>query len=180
MSWKTWTTWPPTSNATSPLTPIRRDEFTERGFKSILYQIGDTLVDFFEPLRDDTPMAQQLQATGPGVMHVAWGVDGIGQLFNDLQANGNDMRGDGPSTSPFGYLTASIEPASSHGIYFQLAEGRAQLARVDIYPSFRRKPESTVPSKCNPPELTAFGLSGFRLKARPVLDTGAGMTVMKS
>ncbi len=105
------------------LTPIRRDEFTERGFKSILYQIGETLVDFFEPLRDDTPMAAQLQATGPGVMHVAWGVDGIGQLFNDLQANGNDMRGDGPSTSPFGYLTASIEPASSHGIYFQLAEG---------------------------------------------------------
>ena len=105
------------------LTPIRKDEFTERGFKSILYQIGETLVDFFEPLRDDTPMARQLQATGPGVMHVAWGVDGIGQLFNDLQANGNDMRGDGPSTSPFGYLTASIEPASSHGIYFQLAEG---------------------------------------------------------
>ena len=105
------------------LIPIRRDEFTERGFKSILYQIGETLVDFFEPLRDDTPMARQLQATGPGVMHVAWGVDGIGQLFNDLQANGNDMRGDGPSASPFGYLTASIEPASSHGIYFQLAEG---------------------------------------------------------
>ena len=105
------------------LTPIRRDEFTERGFKSILYQIGETLVDFFEPLRDDTPMARQLQATGPGVMHVAWGVDGIGQLFNDLQVNGNEMRGDGPSTSPFGYLTASIEPASSHGIYFQLAEG---------------------------------------------------------
>ena len=68
-------------------------------------------------------MARQLQATGPGVMHVAWGVDGIGQLFNDLQANGNEMRGDGPSASPFGYLTASIEPASSHGIYFQLAEG---------------------------------------------------------
>ncbi|CAI8012929.1 Methylmalonyl-CoA epimerase [Geodia barretti] len=105
------------------LTPIRSDEFTERGFKSILYQIGDTLVDFFQPLRDDTPTARQLRETGPGVMHVAWGVDGIGQLFNDLQANGNDMRGDGPSASPFGYLTASIEPASSHGIYFQLAEG---------------------------------------------------------
>ena len=105
------------------LTPIRRDEFTERGFKSILYQIGETLVDFFEPLRDDTPMARQLQATGPGVMHVAWGVDGIDQLFADLQSKGNAMRGDRPSTSPFGYKTASIETSSSHGIYFQLAEG---------------------------------------------------------
>ena len=105
------------------LTPIRTDEFTERGFKSILYQIGDTLVDFFEPLQDDTPMAQQLRESGPGVMHVAWGVDGIDQLFADLQSKGNAMRGDGPSTSPFGYKTASIDTGSSHGIYFQLAEG---------------------------------------------------------
>ncbi|MYC34044.1 MAG: hypothetical protein F4X64_12825 [Chloroflexi bacterium] len=105
------------------LTPLRTDEFTERGFRSILYQIGDTLVDFFEPLRDDTPMAAQLRATGPGVMHVAWGVDGIDQVFSDLQTKGNAMRGDGPSTSPFGYQTASIETSSSHGIYFQLAEG---------------------------------------------------------
>ncbi len=105
------------------LTPIRADEFTERGFKSILYQIGETLVDFFEPLRDDTPTAQQLRESGPGVMHVAWGVDGIDQLFADLQSKGNAMRGDGPSTSPFGYKTASIETSSSHGIYFQLAEG---------------------------------------------------------
>ena len=105
------------------LKPIRADEFTERGFKSILYQIGDTLVDFFEPLRDDTPMAAQLRATGPGVMHVAWGVDDIDQLFSDLQTRGNEMRGDAPSTSPFGYKTASIETGSSHGVYFQMAEG---------------------------------------------------------
>ena len=105
------------------LTPISRDEFDDRGFKSILYRIGETLVDFFEPLRDDTPMARQLQATGPGVMHVAWGVDGIDAIFADLKAKGNDLRGDGPSVSPFGYQTLNIETASSHGIHFQLAEG---------------------------------------------------------
>ena len=105
------------------LKPIRSDEFTDRGFKSILYQIGETLVDFFEPLRDDTAMARQLRATGPGVMHVAWGVDDIDKVFSDLKIKGNEMRGDGPSASPFGYKTASIEPSSSHRIYFQLAEG---------------------------------------------------------
>lgn len=109
------------------LSPLSRDEFTERGFKSILYRIGETLVDFFEPLRDDTPMARQLQATGPGVMHVAWGVDGIETVFADLQAGGNQMRGDGPAVSPFGYRTLNIDPASSHGIHFQLAEGEAAV-----------------------------------------------------
>ena len=103
--------------------PISTDVFTEQGFKSILYRIGETLVDFFEPLREDTTMARQLKATGPGVMHVAWGVDGIDAAFMSLQKSGNQMRGDAPATSPFGYKTANIETTSSHGIHFQLAEG---------------------------------------------------------
>jgi methylmalonyl-CoA/ethylmalonyl-CoA epimerase len=103
--------------------PESVDEFQDRGYKSILYRVGDTIVDFFEPTRDDTSMARQLKETGPGVAHVAWGVDGIDQLFQDLKSNGNEMRGDSPTTSPFGYKTLSIETASSHGIYFQLAEG---------------------------------------------------------
>ena len=105
------------------LKPIRRDEFTEQGFQSILYQVGETLVDFFEPLQDDTTMARQLRATGPDVMHVARGLNGIDKLVQDLKINGNEMRDDGPHTSRFGYKTISIYPNSSHRIYFQLAEG---------------------------------------------------------
>jgi hypothetical protein len=40
-----------------------------------------------------------------------------------LKSKGNELRGEAPSTSPFGYKTISIEPSSSYGIYFQLAEG---------------------------------------------------------
>jgi methylmalonyl-CoA epimerase len=105
------------------LKPERTDNVGERGFKSILYRIGPTLVDFFEPTRQDTPLARQLRESGPGVAHVAWGVQGIDRVFRDLKGKGNQMRGEGPSTSPFGYKTASIEPSSSQGIYFQLAEG---------------------------------------------------------
>ncbi|MDA0265295.1 MAG: VOC family protein [Chloroflexi bacterium] len=105
------------------LKPISTDEFPEQGFKSILFRIGDTLADFFEPLRDDTTMARQLKATGPGVMHVAWGVDSIDDAFKSLVSSGSSMRGDAPATSPFGYKTANIETESSHGIHFQLAEG---------------------------------------------------------
>ena len=89
--------------------PISTDVFTEQGFKSILYRVGETLVDFFEPLREDTTMAR--------------GVDGIDAAFKSLQKSGNQMRGDAPATSPFGYKTANIETTSSHGIHFQLAEG---------------------------------------------------------
>ena len=109
------------------ITPISRDEFEDRGFKSILYRIGESYVDFFEPLRDDTTMAQQLKSTGPGVMHVAFGVDAIDQVFSDLQAKGNQLRGEGAAESPFGYRNLNIETSSSHGILFQLAEGEATV-----------------------------------------------------
>ena len=105
------------------LSPISRDEFEDRGFKSILYRIGETYVDFFEPLHDDTPTARQLKATGPGVMHVAFAVDGIDDVFADLVSKGNKMRSDAPAPSPFGYRNLNIDTDSSHGILFQLAEG---------------------------------------------------------
>ena len=105
------------------LKPERTDEFTDRGFKAVLYKIGPTLVDFFEPLRDDTTMAKQLKETGPGVMHVAWGVDGIDQAFADLKSKGNKMQTEAPNVSPYGYKTFNIALESAHGIYFQLAEG---------------------------------------------------------
>jgi methylmalonyl-CoA epimerase len=105
------------------LKPERTDTIGERGNKSILYRVGPTVVDFFEPTRQDTALARQLRESGPGVAHVAWGVQGIDRVFRDLKGKGNQMRGEAPSVSPFGYKTASIEPGSSHGIYFQLAEG---------------------------------------------------------
>ena len=105
------------------LKPARTDEIGEGGYKSILYHIGPTMVDFFEPTRDDTALARQLKDQGPGVAHVAWGIQGIDQAFQDLKGKGNQMRGDGHSVSPFGYKNLSIEPSSSHGVYFKLAEG---------------------------------------------------------
>jgi len=105
------------------LKPESTGENPERKF--ILYRIGPTIMDFFEPTSEDTAMGRQLKESGPSVAHVAWGVEGIDQLFQDLKSKGNEMRGDAPSTSPFGYKTLSIETGSSHGIYFQLAEGEA-------------------------------------------------------
>jgi catechol 2,3-dioxygenase-like lactoylglutathione lyase family enzyme len=103
------------------LRPEKTGENPDRKF--ILYRIGPTIVDFFEPTQEDTALARQLRESGPGVAHVAWGVEGIDQLFQDLKSKGNELRGEGPSTSGFGYKTISIEPGSAHGIYFQLAEG---------------------------------------------------------
>ena len=103
------------------LKPAKTGENPDRKF--LLYHIGPTIMDFFEPTTEDSGIARQLREQGPGVAHVAWGVDGIDQVFEGLTRKGNKLRGDGPSNSPFGYKTLNIETSSSHGVLFQLAEG---------------------------------------------------------
>ncbi len=103
------------------LKPEKTGENPDRKF--LLYHIGPTIMDFFEPTTEDSGIARQLKEQGPGVAHVAWGVEDIDQVFKDLKGKGNELRGDAPSSSPFGYKTLNIDTKSSQGVLFQLAEG---------------------------------------------------------
>ena len=98
--------------------------YEDRGMKDAWYDVGQSHIQITEPLDPHSDIAKHLATHGPGVYHVAWGVDNLRQVAQDLAAKGNKMRGtDGITTSPRGYLTANIDPSSSHGLWFQLAEG---------------------------------------------------------
>lgn len=98
--------------------------YEDRGMKDALYDVGETHIQITEPLHPDSDIARHLTQHGPGVYHVAWAVDNIQQAAQELAAKGNTMRGEnGLTESPRGYLTSNIDPASSHGLWFQLAEG---------------------------------------------------------
>ena len=104
--------------------PDRLQVYENRGMKNAIYKVGPTSFEVTEPLDPNSAMGRFLEEQGPGVYHLAWGVDDIRQAAQDLAARGNQMRGEGGITqSADGYLTANIDPASSLGLPFQLAEG---------------------------------------------------------
>ena len=104
--------------------PDRLQVYENRGMKNAIYKVGPTSFEITEPLDPDSAMGRFLEEQGPGVYHLAWGVDNIRQAAHDLADKGNRMRGEGGITqSADGYLTANIDPASSLGLPFQLAEG---------------------------------------------------------
>ena len=89
-----------------------------------IYKVGPTNFEVTEPLDPDSAMGRYLAQQGPGVYHLAWGVDDVQQVAQDLAAKGNKLSGkDGVSRSADGSLTATILPESSLGLPFQLAEG---------------------------------------------------------
>ena len=117
------------------MTPERTEDQPKLGYKSLLYRIGETLVDFFEPLRDArgealvqrppaTGFVRMLKESGPGIWHIGWGVNGIEQAFETLKKKGNKFHGSPPTDGgTFGYKTFSIDPSCSQGVFFHLAEG---------------------------------------------------------
>ena len=104
--------------------PVKVQVYESRGMKNAIYTVGDTNLEFTEPLDPNSGMGQFLEREGPGVYHIAFGVDGIEEVAQGLAAKGNKMRGEnGLSHSAEGYMTANIDPESALGFPFQVAEG---------------------------------------------------------
>ena len=60
--------------------PDSLDVHEDRGMKDALYKVGPTLIEITEPLDPNSGIGQHLAKNGPGVYHVAWGVDNLRQV----------------------------------------------------------------------------------------------------
>jgi hypothetical protein len=106
------------------LIPEKIQVYEARGMKNAIYKVGQTNVEFTQPLDMDSAMGQYLNTFGPGPYHLAFGVSDVQGKAGELAAKGNEMRGEnGLSRSAEGYLTANVAAASALGYAFQLAEG---------------------------------------------------------
>ena len=108
------------------MTPVKVQVYESRGMKNAMYKVGETNLEFTEPMDAHSAMGQYLAREGPGVYHIAFGVDGIEEVAKGLAAKGNTWRKPGGTgRSAEGYLTATLDPASALGFPFQVAEGYA-------------------------------------------------------
>lgn len=85
--------------------------------KEAIYAVDKTQLQIVEPTDTTSVQAQHLAKYGPGVYHVAWAIDNLGTVVPELIAKGNKTQ---LLTSPLGYPNCNIDPASSHGVWFQL------------------------------------------------------------
>ena len=92
--------------------------------KDAIYRVGETEIQIGEPA-PGTSHAEFLEKNGPGVHHVAWGVDDVPILAQDLMAKGNTLRGEsGFTQSGGGYNVINIDTRESLGAdhFIQLVE----------------------------------------------------------
>jgi len=106
------------------MTPVKVQVYESRGMKNAIYKVGQTNLEFTEPLDANSKMGKFLEREGPGVYHIAFGVDGIEEVAKGLVTKGHKLSGkDGTVRSAEGYLTATLAAESALGFPFQVAEG---------------------------------------------------------
>jgi len=93
-----------------------RETVQEQGVEAASLRVGSDRVELLASLGDDTPVGKFLANRGPGMHHVAYEVDDVGQALDELAAEGAELIDERPRRGLFGLEVAFVHPDSVHGV----------------------------------------------------------------
>ncbi len=80
-------------------------------------------LELLEPLGPDTTVGRFLQRKGPGFHHIAYRVQDLAVLLEQLSKEGVELIDPEPRVGARGHLVAFLHPRSTGGILVELVEG---------------------------------------------------------
>jgi methylmalonyl-CoA/ethylmalonyl-CoA epimerase len=101
---------------------VHRETVTEQGVEAVLLDVGDSHVELLRPLSDDTPVGRFLAKRGPGLHHVAYGVDDVEATLAELRARGVRLIDESPRSGIRGSRVAFLHPAASGGVLTEIVQ----------------------------------------------------------
>ncbi len=103
---------------------IRQTEVAGQKAKVALLKAGETSVEFLEPTSEDSTLAKFIRERGEGLHHIAFEVDDIEKVTEDLKARGFRFIYDKPADGKFGSRVNFMHPKSTGGILVELTQGK--------------------------------------------------------
>jgi methylmalonyl-CoA/ethylmalonyl-CoA epimerase len=86
--------------------------------------VGDSRIELLEATSEDSPVARFLRKRGPGIHHIAIGVDDIKAKLERLKEKGVRLIDETPRIGAGGCLVAFIHPSSTNGVLLELVQHR--------------------------------------------------------
>ena len=93
-----------------------RETVADQGVEAASLRIGSDRVELLAALGDDTPVGRFLAKRGPGMHHVAFEVDDVGEALDELVAEGAELIDERPRRGLFGLEVAFVHPDAVHGV----------------------------------------------------------------
>jgi methylmalonyl-CoA/ethylmalonyl-CoA epimerase len=104
------------------LQPSFEEEVSDQQVRIAGYKIGNSLIEYFEPLSQDSPISQFLEKRGNGVHHLAFSVKNLEESLDSLKKKGFRLIDEKPRIGALGKKIAFLHPSSFDGILIELCE----------------------------------------------------------
>ena len=98
----------------------RRETVPDQGVEAASLRIGQGRVELLASLGDETPVGKFLAKRGPGMHHVAYEVDDVGEALDELAAKGAELIDQRPKEGLFGLEVAFVHPDAVHGVLAEI------------------------------------------------------------
>jgi methylmalonyl-CoA/ethylmalonyl-CoA epimerase len=100
----------------------------EQGVREAMLDVGGSggaRIQLLAPLRPDSPIAKFLERSGEGIQQVAYGVEDIDAVSDELRARGVRLLYDAPRRGTAGSRVNFVHPKDAMGVLVELVEAAA-------------------------------------------------------
>src|SRR5919198_1719063 len=101
----------------------RRGSVADQGVEAASLRVGSGRVELLASLGEETPVGKFLARRGPGMHHVAYEVDDVGEALDELSAGGAELVDERPRRGLFGLEVAFVHPDAVHGVLAEIVSG---------------------------------------------------------
>jgi methylmalonyl-CoA/ethylmalonyl-CoA epimerase len=100
-----------------------RETVPDQGVEAASLRVGGARVELLASLGEETPVGKFLAKRGPGMHHVAYEVDDVGEALDELAAKGTELIDQRPRRGLFGLEVAFLHPDAVHGVLAEIVSG---------------------------------------------------------
>lgn len=104
------------------LTPEYREVVESDGVEEAMLNVGGVYIQLLQATRDDSPIAKYLAKNGPGLHHLGFGVESVGDTLDHLRDEGVRLIDEAPRPGGGGHTVAFVHPKGTNGVLVELVE----------------------------------------------------------
>lgn len=103
--------------------PSYKEEIVEREkVTTSFFRVGDAKVELLQASDTDSPIAKFIEKRGEGIHHVAFEVDDIIAMMEQLKSQGFELLSDVPKHGADNKLICFLHPKSTNGVLVELCQ----------------------------------------------------------
>lgn len=105
--------------------PDSREEVGDQKVRVAVFHVGESRIELIEATSPDSPIARFIGKRGPGLHHVALGVENLQASLDNLESRGVRLVDRNPRQGAGGEAMAFLHPSSTSSVLIELVEERS-------------------------------------------------------